>query len=518
MSIPSTPPNYARRMVSGVLSGTVQVFIARFVGLLTLPVVLSLLGLNLFGLWTIVAVVTNSQFLIDFGMASVITRFVAVTAARGDRQGATRILRMGAGFYLGLSLVVALILLPLTAQVTAWFALPRGVTADAQVLWVGGICLFAVSNLSIVLSATLLGLQRLSHANTAVVISQIPYASLLVVAMREHWGTIGLLSAVATMYVVQIAWMGIAVARYLPAHSPIELHERVGFGAFLRFGSLVQLANTADFYVLQAPKVVAGIVGGAASAARFDIALRLPMAAFALLLPLLPPLIPSAARHAAAGSANSLVALFARGTRYMAGAAGLIFIMVMIAGPEFLVVWLGSPGSGLAWPLRLLTGALLLYTLPGIITSMGTGTGQMRVVVQFKGLLAASITVALLPLHALAGITGIAAAVLAGFALSFAYLVLRADLILGQGTRATWLAALGRCAVACSGALLVGATVIVTLQAAKVPPATWAASLAAGATYIALAAYLRMMTRAEIGELFRSSPLAAMAGLRRRHL
>ena len=190
-------------MVAAVLSGASAAFITRLVGILTLPLTLHLLGLSLFGLWSIVSVITNSQFLVDFGMASVTAKFVAQAEAAGDRRAIVRSLAVSTGFYVLLSVAVAAVLLPLVGNVTTWFHLSSGSAADARLLWVGGVVLFAISNLPIALSAALLGLHRWTAANAGIVASQVPMAITLIIADRKGWGAAGVLAAMTCMYTVQ---------------------------------------------------------------------------------------------------------------------------------------------------------------------------------------------------------------------------------------------------------------------------------------------------------------------------
>jgi O-antigen/teichoic acid export membrane protein len=498
---------YARRMVAAVLSGASATFITRLVGILTLPLTLHLLGLSLFGLWAIISVITNSQFLVDFGMASVTAKFVAQAEATGDRPAIIRSLAVGVGFYLILSVLVAALLLPLVGNVPTWFHLQSAAEHDARLLWLGGIGLFALSNLPIALSATLLGLHRWTAANAGIVASQVPLTITLILAEARGWGAAGVLGAMTAMYVAQTIWMAIAYARYLPSAVPNSIHHHIRFRTFLGFGSRVQLTTMADFFALQAPKIVVGVAAGSTAAARLDLAFRVPLAASAFLLPLLPPLIPAAARLATQPAQAAMAGLFDRATRYMLGGAGLIFTLVVFIGPDALAAWLGAPGSGLEWPIRLLAVALLLYTLPGVLISMATGAGRLRVVLQYKAVVVALSAALLVPLTHAAGVVGASAAVLASFAGGFAYLVISANQVLGAGARTVWARALGRTAAACTASLLSGVLAVVLLHAVGVNGAAWFGGVAVGLTYLGMSAMLKVLTVGELAELVRASPL-----------
>lgn len=498
-------------MVAAVLSGASAAFITRLVGILTLPLTLHLLGLSLFGLWSIVSVITNSQFLVDFGMASVTAKFVAQAEAAGDRRAIVRSLAVSTGFYVLLSVAVAAVLLPLVGNVTTWFHLSSGSAADARLLWVGGVVLFAISNLPIALSAALLGLHRWTAANAGIVASQVPMAITLIIADRKGWGAAGVLAAMTCMYTVQALWMAVAFVRYLPKANPGATHHRIGYRTFLGFGSRVQLTTMADFFALQAPRVITGVVAGSAAAARLDLALRLPLAAAAFLLPLLPPLIPAAARLAAQRPQASMAGLFDRANRYMLGAAGLIFALVVFVGPDALVVWLGAPARGLDWAVRLLAVALFLYTVPGILISMATGVGRLRVVLQYKAVVVAVGAALLVPLIDEWGVIGAAAAVLASFMVSFGYLVAASNKVLGVGTRAAWMRGLVRTSAAILIGACAGILVVLVLHSIGVTGAVWLGSGALVLTYALAAAMLRLLTLGELSELVRASPLRALA-------
>jgi len=398
---------YGRRLVAGALSGAWTTLWARLVGFLVVPMLVSILGLNLYGVWAIASLLIGSQGLLDLGMSAGSAKFVAEAQERGDGPEVRRILKISIVGYSILSAVFALVLVPLVPHLPRWLRLPPAEFADARLLFVGAVFLYALSNYVVALKAVLQGLQRLTAANVSVAAAQIPYVLLILLAWSLDWGPLGALLGLTALYGTQGMLMLLFVMYRLPGGgSPTK---PTTLRTLFSFGARVQLITVVDFLVLHAPKAVGGFLLGASAAGQLDLAMRLPLVASGLVLPLLPPLLPAASRLAARGSSAMLEGLFERSLRYLAAVAFLVFGVLFVAGPSFLHWWVGPAASGLDAPLRYFAIGLLAQTLAGGATSIAIGAGQPGLVARYEALLLLSTVILLVAVRGDFGIEGIAA-------------------------------------------------------------------------------------------------------------
>jgi O-antigen/teichoic acid export membrane protein len=419
-------------MVGGVASGATTMIVLRAVGLLAVPLLLHILTLPLYGVWTMAAILTNSQGLFDLGLTTAVMRFMAEAHFHQDRRMARRLLLRGLAAYGMLSVLFAVVILPVVSQLPRWLGVPAAQQGQARTIFIATVWLFGITNVTAVLSAALQGLQRVTLSNLAVVGSQVVYIPLLLATSLAGWGVVGLVWATVALNLFQAAALGVATLVYIPRGASSA--EGPSLGKVLNFGMGVQATAAADFVALQGPRFVTGVVLGAAAAGRLDLAMRLPLAATALALPILPPLLPAAARLWTQGGGPALGSIYARATRYLAVLTVPPLLFIFLAGPWITEKWLATPAAGLDTPIRLLAIALLARTLCGVATTTAIGAGAVGLVFRYKAILLI-VTAAPLVVASRLGIDGITAAMMLGSVVSLLYLTSRMSTVVLPAAR-----------------------------------------------------------------------------------
>jgi O-antigen/teichoic acid export membrane protein len=358
-------------------------------------------------------------------------------------------------------------------------------------------------------AAILQGLQEIRGMNIAFILSQLGYLGLLVLTCLVGWGIWGLILATATMYVIQIAVVVPIIVRHFPRGSG-SLSAR-SWGTVLRMGWQVQMVWIADFAVFQVPKVAAGVLVSASAAGQLDLALRIPIAAAGVAIPILPPLIPAASHFMALGERHALVALCERAMRYLAVIVFPTFAVVLAFGPAALTIWVGSVGSGLDRPVRLLAIALLANTLTGVATSVALGADRVSLALLYKLVLVLATSALVVPLSRW-GLTGIATAMAFGFVLSLGYMTVTVGMLLGSQGRSKLMRVAGRAGAAALTATGLGTACGLLLN--PLPPAVAGGSAVtlAVAVYSALVLKTRLITKSDFQMIARSMPFPYRGG------
>ena len=409
-------------MVGGVASGATMIIVLRAVGLLAVPLLLHILTLPLYGVWTIAGTLINSQSLFDLGFATGVARFMAEAHAHEDRGMARRLVVRGLATYGVLSVLFAAAILPFVSELPRWLGVPEPQQGQARTIFIATVWLFGITNVTAVFSAALQGLQRVTLSNLAVVGSQVVYVPLLLATSLAGWGVVGLVWATIALSLFQATALCVATFVYFP-HGE-ESTAALSLGKMLNFGIGVQANAVAEFVASQGPRFVTGIALGAAAAGRLDLAMRLPLAGTALALTILPPLMPAAARLWAQGDGPSLASLYVRATRYLAFLTVAPLLCIFLVGPWLTEKWLGIAANGLDTPIRLLAIALLAKTLGGVATTTAIGAGAVGLVFRYRAILLVITAIPLL-VASRAGIDGITAAMTLGSVVSLLYLTAR---------------------------------------------------------------------------------------------
>jgi O-antigen/teichoic acid export membrane protein len=416
-----------------------------------------------------------------------------------------RVVLLSLAFYTLLSLLVAALVLPTLSQIPHAFHVPDPAQSAARGLLLGAVILFALSNYTLVFRAVLQGLQRLEVANIAGFVSQAAYLALLVLAWLRGWGPAGVVAATTSLYLVQTVLLGVAIIRYLP--SGVAASPWVNMRSLLSYGGQIEVIVLADFVALAAPKLLAGVLLGASAAGRLDIAMRLPLAASAVVLPILPPLLPAASRLSTLRHATSLQDLNARATRYLAVLTLPIFAGVFVFGPPLISNWLGPSAAHLDISIRLLTVALLAHTLPGAATALAMGVGLAGLVARYKMLLLVITALLLFPAAKFLGLDGISGAILVGFIVSFLYLQFRMTVLVGRVGRRQMERALLRATGATVASTACGFFIYWLLMIAQIGFAPWLAAVGAAGIYAVLIIRVGIVKRDDVLDLL-GPPLA----------
>ncbi len=478
------------------------------------PYMLGVLGDERFAIWALFFAISGYFIAFDLGVSQALVKFVAQHTAAGDARALRGMVTLGSLLYLGL-----------TAPVVAGLALFRERLLDAVHTPVplraeAGWCLVAMgivlgaSNLVGVMTAVLTGRQRMDVTNRILVLGTVLQVGGGLVALANGWGIRGLVlsygAGVAVMGV--ISWL--AVRRVAPEVG-IDLGSlrREQIGELLHFSAALQVTNLGTFLQLQLPKFLLAHFASLAMVARYELALRLALAAWAIPVLLLQPLVPAMSHLGSLADHDRILRLYARSSRYVAAVSFPIAGFVLASAPALVTAWLGPGYPEAAWGAAGLIGFLLISILGGVAATVCRGIGMPWLEARFHvlgGVLLVGASLALVPRWGLAG-----ALVALGFsgAIMVALFLWRFHARIGQPLLDWVREAL---AVPFAASAVATALAILWRGGFSVSPAgRWASLAEIGRTaavfaVVVGAAYLatRFVTVAELRDVTRGAPLA----------
>lgn len=340
------------------------------------PYALDRLGPERFGVWSLFFALGGYVATLDLGMTSGTARFVAVSAARGDRLGATSVLRRSLSLGAAVGLFWCIACLALRGEFVSAFHVPEILAPEVgrSLGW------FALSMLAFsitqVLCGALQGFQRLDLSNIAMVAGLAVQGAVLVGGL---WMGKGLI-ATAVAAVCGYAFAGAIAARWvmramraLPdageGAAPVSWRELLGFGGTLQ--------ATAAFAVgqLQVGKVLLGILGQLVWVTQFELGFRVANAVWALPTLIQGAVIPAAAQASVTGAAQDLRVVYQWACRWVFALAGVALAGLWLVAPALMTLWIG-PDHPEAIPIaRMLAVVFAIATLAGPATAVARGGG-----------------------------------------------------------------------------------------------------------------------------------------------
>lgn len=120
-------------LLRGSALRTVEAIVAIVVGFITLPLMNSHLGSELYGLWVLIGSVTAMMYIFDMGFASAVTQKIAYSIGQKDHLNTNRVISTALVIYTSLALIIAAVVL-----IAAFFYKPdlKGLVEPEEFRWV----------------------------------------------------------------------------------------------------------------------------------------------------------------------------------------------------------------------------------------------------------------------------------------------------------------------------------------------------------------------------------------------
>jgi O-antigen/teichoic acid export membrane protein len=340
------------------------------------PYMVARLGMERFGFWSVLSLVSGFFLTFDLGLSQSLARFIAEHRARdqvADRRG---VLTAGTALYLGVGVAWAVALIGGRSFALDFFhvaAVHRGEMSAAFVaaaVTAVVLCAYTVSG------SVLTGLQRFDLWNLISIVVTLLQQVLTAVALARGVGLAGI-----TWWQGGVTLAGTLVAAVVARRLDPDLGfswaaaTRTVWARLTRYSAALQVVNLGVLAQFQMPKLLLGRMMGLAEVGRYELGYRIGFTAWTVPSLLVPPLVPVFAHLEAAGERDRVLRLYQLASRYlmiasMTAGAGLIAF-----GPLLLRAWMGE-GPGPAARTAMAFGLLIMVnflTTPGstIVRSIG---------------------------------------------------------------------------------------------------------------------------------------------------
>ena len=351
------------------------------------PYVVSRLGFDRFGFWSLVSTFAGLSLTLDFGLSAAVARFIARQRATDDTRAMRGTLTLGLLASTLLAVIWEAVVLAAPGPLLDFARVPSALRPEAAAtLGIAGVA-FGLNLFALVPAAALAGFQRLDLAQRNLLAATLVQLAATVVALASGGGLreLALASCASSAVSFVLGWWSMrslwpgAGLRWPPPAG--ELGRMFG-----RYGAALQLVNLGVVAQYQLPKLFLARFVSLASVGQYELGWRVAFSAWSVPTLLLPPLLPAASHLNAVGDRERLLALYRRASRYLLPVAFTIaFGLVALSGVLF-TAWLG-PGHEDASRAHAAIAALLGFN---VLTSAGSliyrGMGRPRIEVQYHAI------------------------------------------------------------------------------------------------------------------------------------
>jgi O-antigen/teichoic acid export membrane protein len=389
-----TPEVAVPRPVRNVIANWTAYLMGFGVNFFISPLIVNHLGAEAYGVWTLLATVTAYLGLLDLGIRSAVTRYVARAEGQGDRQTATQIVSAALtvlAVLAGLALVVSIVL-GLVAP--SAFHIPAGYHTTTLVVALMAGASTGLALVSGVFGGVLIGRQRFDLAGRVDVVVTLVRAA-LVLAVVSHDGGLVALAGVqllaSLIAAVATAWLALWIHPQLRRRAP---WGRDHLRLIVSFGGYSFVAQIGSSIVDRAGVILAGVFLPMTAVAVFAIATALIDYARALVGGIRTTLAPQASALEGQGQRGALHDLTLRGVRYCSLLVLPIAATFALRGATFIGLWMGREyGAPSGEVLTILAVRLACLGATGAAGNVMLGASRERAVAAVC-IAEASITVA----------------------------------------------------------------------------------------------------------------------------
>jgi O-antigen/teichoic acid export membrane protein len=357
---------------------------ALLVWLLYTPYLLSSLGPERFGLWSMFFAITRTLAAIDLGLSQATLRYVADAKARSDEESGGAFATLAVLAFLALGAIWLVLALALRGSLLTWLRFPPALRPEAGFILVSGAAVFVIMGIATVAMAVAQGYGRFDLANLSMLTLTAQHAIGIPIVLSRGWGLRGLILNVGIGWLLGLIVALVAIRRAIPSFrwaSPRAARGRLREA--IRFGGPMQVAVASYAGHQHIDKFLLVPMVSMVAVADYELGYRVSNAALSLVQLLLLAVLPAAAELHASRDPARLQRLYRRGNRYVLAATALLFAPLAAASSRLLDVWLGPGHAQAALALRGLSLASALFVMAGMGTSVARGLGRTGLEARF---------------------------------------------------------------------------------------------------------------------------------------
>lgn len=368
----------SRGVARSILSNWATFIFAAGVNFVLSPFVVKSLGDTQYGAWVLLGSMVGHLGLLDIGVRSAVTRYVASYYAAKEHTRATRLYSTALRIFSFAGLVAIVVSLVLSLLVGRVFNVPPELVQIARVVVVLGGINVAASLVGGVFGGVLIGLERFDY-NNGIEIAVAAVRSIgVVVALKTGQGLIGLavVQFIATaLRIVASAWVTRSLYPELRLMS--WAWDRESARLLLTFGMSASLLHVSSAIMFYSDSLVIGAFLPVAMVTYFAIAGNLIDYARAVMSGISQTLSPRVSALQASGHGSALQSATMMSARLSSIVIMPIAATFLVTGPQFIGLWMGPEFTDLAGRiLRVIAIPLIVLSGYQVVTAAMLGVGK----------------------------------------------------------------------------------------------------------------------------------------------
>jgi len=400
----------AKRFALDAVSSYGRYLVSFMVAFLLVPVMVQSLGVEDFGLLSLMFSVLGVVGLLDLGFGAAVVKYVAESRGQGSIQRRNEIVSTLLAGYLMLGLVACVAIAGLALVFNQAFSVPVTHYARAHsLLWILGFRMVVLQLPLSLFRGLLFGEQRILSVNVISALSNLAYGAGAALVLLSDMGV--LMVAWVSLGVMVLEHVAYIVVAYMVIPN-LELSywavNRERFWEVSTFSWHQFVCDGAALILLQVDLILVQVLAGLSDVAIYAVALRLASQAHLFCKQFVNTLSPRFAQLSGRNEKGAIGRLFLAATEVAVAPSLVLLSAVLLFGQQGLLLWVGSPFDE-AWPLLCILFVAVAVGIPqSVAGNLLANTGYHRWLSRASALSVVANIVLSLSLFPYLGLLGVA--------------------------------------------------------------------------------------------------------------
>lgn len=380
MADPSPVANAKQRLLRNSLFNSSSWAINLAVQLLMIPILVGRLGMDGFGIYTLLVSIIGYSVLVDLGLGQGVIKFVAEMKARGDIQALSRSVNAALWVQALLGGAGMALLIVFSRRLLLLLRIPPNAMAAAQAGLYMSAAAFFFTMISGTFMSVLMGLQRYDLTSRTTIVTNLAMNAGILAVLFSGGGFMQVVAVTAVFAPINCLVFFILMKKSIPALAVPSAFHLLHFEKLFGFSSYIFLSRISSSFCSYILLFMISFFLGPAHVPLYAIPMRLINGAMGLLTTATAVVFPFASEISVAASRERMGRVLLQGSRLAAAISIPVNLAIAAFAKPILAVWMGNAFADQAAPILSLLGLMSLLgsltTIPNLIT-MGLGFARV---------------------------------------------------------------------------------------------------------------------------------------------
>lgn len=359
-------------------------FWALLTAVLLTPYIIGRIGVEGYGIWAIVGVLTGYFGLLDLGVKTSFVKYIAEFHAKGLQGKIAELVNTGFVFYAAFALITVVPAYFLADPLVSFLGIPSRLHEEAVFVFVLGFILFGLSNAMSPFGAVQNGLQRMDISNKLSIALSIPYIGGTLFFLESGYGLRGLMINQAVNLCLSGALNVIVSFKLLPElrFNPLLFSGEM-FRKLFNYGYKLQISNFSNLVSFQTDKLLITYFLGVGLVTFYQLGTSILQAVRQFCLILVSSITPAASEIEAGKGKHSLNELYVRGSKYLIFVSVPLTLFAVSDASLILAAWMGLGYDQAVPVLQILAVGYFSATVTGVASAITAGVAKTEYDMKF---------------------------------------------------------------------------------------------------------------------------------------